>query len=195
MTTENQLELLIQHIRKEVELNQDDIAALASIARYSRLNKKECLLQPGKISQHMNFITEGAMRTYYVDDTGQEHSLQLGVEEWWINDLHSYLTGAQSNMYVQALEKTNLIRLPKAELENLFFLRPAFSHFFRLKIQSAYVALQERMLEKMSDNAFERYQNFRKKYRNIEQRVPQYIVASYLGVTPEFLSHLRNKHR
>jgi CRP-like cAMP-binding protein len=134
------------------------------------------------------------MRSYYLDENAQEHTLQLGIEEWWINDLYSYLSRKKSRMYVQALEKTLLIQLPRLELEKLYIEVPEMSNFFRKKIQVAYVAVQERVIDSMSDDAYERYENFRKAYRDIEQRVPQYIIASYLGVTPEFLSYLRKKH-
>ena len=97
-------------------------------------------------------------------------------------------------MYVQALEQSTIVQLPRLKLEQLYLEAPAISHFFRIKIQSAYVAIQERVIDSMSDDAYDRYKVFIKSYRNIEQRVPQYIVASYLGVTPEFLSYLRKKH-
>lgn len=194
MSNEEYLELLLNHIRKDVALNQDDVDKLLDIIEFKQLNKKEFLIQPGETSNSMNFITKGCMRSYYLDENGQEHTLQLGIEEWWINDLYSYLSRKKSRMYVQALENTTIVQLPRIKLEELFFKAPAISHFFRIKIQNAYVAIQERVIDGMSDDAYERYTDFIKSYRNLEQRVPQYIVASYLGVTAEFLSYLRKKH-
>lgn len=142
----------------------------------------------------MNFIAGGVMRSYYVDENLQEHTLQLGVEEWWINDLQSYLSATPSTLFIQALEDATILRLPKNELDHIMQQHPEISEFFRLKIQAAYVALQERLMLKMTANVVDRYNSFRATYRHIEQRVPQYVVASYLGVTPEFLSTVRKKY-
>ncbi|TXE13851.1 Crp/Fnr family transcriptional regulator [Seonamhaeicola algicola] len=194
MTNNEYITLLINHIKKDVLLTESDIIALTKIIEIRELNKKEFLIQPNETSNSMNFIAKGCMRSFYLDEDAQEHTLQLGIEEWWINDLYSYLSRKKSRMYVQALEPTILVQLPRLKLEQLYLEVPAISHFFRIKIQNAYVAIQERVIDSMSDEAYDRYKDFIKSYRDIEQRVPQYIIASYLGVTPEFLSYLRKKH-
>jgi len=192
--SQQHIQLLIKHINQDVTLDEYATDKLSSIIVFKELGKKEYLIKPGETANTMNFIVQGCMRSYYLDENAQEHTLQLGIEEWWINDLYSYLSRKKSRMYVQALEKTLLIQLPRIELEKLYIGVPEISNFFRLKIQSAYVAVQERVIDSMSDDAYQRYESFRKTYRDIEQRVPQYIIASYLGVTPEFLSYLRKKH-
>lgn len=192
--SQQHIHLLINHINQDVTLDELGLKKLSSILVFKELNKKDFLINPGDTANTMNFIVKGCMRSYYLDENAQEHTLQLGIEEWWINDLYSYLSRKKSRMYVQALENTILIQLPRIELEKLYIEVPEISNFFRIKIQNAYVAVQERVIDSMSDDAYERYDNFRKSYRNIEQRVPQYIIASYLGVTPEFLSYLRKKH-
>ncbi len=194
MDINHHIKTLLNHVNLDVTLDAFAVEKLSSIIIFKELNKKEFLIEPGETANTMNFIVQGSMRSYYLDENAQEHTLQLGIEEWWINDLYSYLSRKKSRMYVQALEKTLLIQLPRIELEKLYLEVPEISNFFRIKIQSAYVAVQERVIDSMSDDAYERYDNFRKTYRDIEQRVPQYIVASYLGVTPEFLSYLRKKH-
>lgn len=194
MDNTKHIKLLVDHINQDVTLDETGIEKLSSILVFKELNKKEFLIEPGETANTMNFIVQGCMRSYYLDENAQEHTLQLGIEQWWINDLYSYLSRKQSRMYVQALEKTLLIQLPRLELEKLYIEVPEISQFFRIKIQSAYVAVQERVIDSMSDDAYQRYDSFRKSYRDIEQRVPQYIIASYLGVTPEFLSYLRKRH-
>lgn len=195
MNNRNQhIQSFINHINKSVTLDEVGVEKLSSILIFKELNKKEFLIEPGTNANTMNFIVQGCMRSYYLDENAQEYTLQLGIEEWWINDLYSYLSRKKSRMYVQALEKTQLIQIPRVALEKLYIEVPEISNFFRKKIQNAYVAVQERVIDSMSDNAYERYDSFRKTYRDIEQRVPQYIIASYLGVTPEFLSYLRKKH-
>lgn len=194
MTNNKDVKLFIDHINKDVDLSESDIKKISNIIEFKELNKKEFLIQPGETSNSMNFIVNGCMRSYYLDENAQEHTLQLGIEQWWINDLYSYLSRKKSRMYVQALETTTLVQLPRLKLEKLYFDVPAISHFFRIKIQNAYITTQERIIDGMSNDAYLRYTEFIKSYRNIEQRVPQYIIASYLGITPEFLSHLRKKH-
>lgn len=185
---------LIDHIHGTHPLNGFEEAEMAKIVTVKALKKKEILIKPGDYSNNMNFISTGCLRAFYIDKSGQEHTLQLGIENWWVNDLFSYIKNVPSKMYVQAMEDTVIVQIPKNELERLYKEVPVFSNFFREKIQSAYVALQERTIENMSRDAIEKYLAFRKQYRDIEQRIPQYIIASYLGITPEFLSFLRKKH-
>jgi len=185
---------LLNHIRDKFPLTESEASSIAEIVTIRELKKKEMLIQPGNVSNCMNFISIGCLRAYYVDADGQEHTLQLGIENWWINDLYGYMKEQPSKMYLQSLENSVLVRIPKNELDSLYIKIPALSNFFREKIQGAYVTLQERTIESMTSDSFERYVHFRQQYRDIEQRVPQYIVASYLGITPEFLSHLRKKH-
>lgn len=175
-------------------MSSKEEARISEMLRVRKIEKKECLIEPGMSSKYMNFISEGCMRAYYIDPMGQEHTLQLGIENWWINDLYGYITEQPSKMFVQAIEPSVIVQISKSDLNNLYLEIPAISTFFLEKMQNAYVALQERTLENMSSESFERYLQFLKQYRNIEQRVPQYVVASYLGITPEFLSYLRKKH-
>ncbi|MGQ8869036.1 Crp/Fnr family transcriptional regulator [Myroides sp. TSA_177.3] len=189
----NPIEVLVQHLQQTTALNEKEIQRISEVAEIVLLKRKELLLQPGQLSQHMRFIAQGSARCYYLDENTQEHTLQIGIEEWWINDLYSFLTQKESKLFIQSIEPATIVQISRENLEQLYAEIPAISTFFRLKIQSAYVALQERTIEHMSADVFTRYQRFIKEYRNIEQRVPQYMIASYLGVTPEFLSYLKKK--
>ena len=189
----NPIEVLVQHLQQTIALNEKEIQRINEVAEIVLLKRKELLLQPGQLSQHMRFIAQGSARCYYLDENTQEHTLQIGIEEWWINDLYSFLTQKESKLFIQSIEPATIVQISRENLEQLYAEIPAISTFFRLKIQSAYVALQERTIEHMSADVFTRYQRFIKEYRNIEQRVPQYMIASYLGVTPEFLSYLKKK--
>ncbi len=184
----------IEHLRETVDLGETEVALIVPNLEVRRLRRREHLIQPGQVSRNMQFIAAGSMRCYHVDEKGQEHTLQLGIENWWINDLYSYLTGEPSRLYVQAIEAATVIQLHRSRLDDLYKRVPAVSDFFRVKFQQAYVHLQRRTMDAMSTDAYTRYTDFIREYRNIEQRVPQYMIASYLGITPEFLSHLRKKH-
>lgn len=192
--TEDYVEVLVKHIQQTIGLTDREIERLNEVVEVVSLKRKELLLQPGQLSQHMRFIAKGSARCYHLDEQSQEHTLQIGIEEWWINDLYSYLAQKESKLFIQAIEPAVIVQISRENLEQLYIEIPAISTFFRLKIQSAYVALQERTIENMSVDVYTRYQRFIKEYRNIEQRVPQYMIASYLGVTPEFLSYLKKKH-
>lgn len=184
---------LIRHIERIAPLSEAERAAVSAAFHPRELKKKEILLFRGDISRHMRFIAKGCLRAYYLDDSGQEHILQFGIEGWWVNDLYSYLTQTPAEYFVQAVEPSIVLQVHRDQLEELFEKVPPMERFFRIKMQNAYVALQERTVKGMSQAAEQRYNEFREQYREIEQRVPQYMVASYLGITPEHLSAIRKK--
>lgn len=190
MPEQLQLELQNKALLSEAEANE----VLKHVQRKT-LKRKEFLLQPGMVSQHMRFIESGALRSYSIEEDGSEHTLQLGVEGWWINDLYSYLTLQPSRMFIQATEPAVLSLIPKQALDVLLHRYPGLSYYFLDKFQKAYVALQERTLEQLGNDAMDRYTRFCIQYPQLEQRFPQYMIASYLGITPEFLSQLRSKFR
>ncbi|OUR90945.1 cyclic nucleotide-binding protein [Flavobacteriales bacterium 34_180_T64] len=185
------IDKLIVHFRKSITLTDDEAEIVGGCFNIVELKKKEILLFVGDHSSHMRFISEGCLRSYYMDREAKEHIIQFGIEDWWINDLYSYLTNTPSKQFVQAIEESIVLQIHKEKLNELYNTVPAIERFFRLKFEKAYVSLQERTINSMSKTAEEGYIEFRSKYRNIEQRVPQYMVASYLGITPEFLSKLR----
>ncbi|MCC9044454.1 Crp/Fnr family transcriptional regulator [Myroides sp. M-43] len=191
---EKYLEAFIVHLKQTIVLDQLAINRVLEVVEVVKLKRKEFLLTPGQPSNYMRFIADGSIRSYHLDENSQEHTLQIGIENWWVNDLYSFLTQKDSQLYIQAIEPAIVLQINRSNLEQLYIDIPEMSTFFRIKIQNAYVALQDRMLENLSTDVYTRYQKFIKEYRDIEQRVPQYVVASYLGVTPEFLSYLKKKH-
>jgi CRP-like cAMP-binding protein len=187
------IDKLIVHFRKSITLTDNEAKIVGGCFTIAELKKKETLLYAGDLSSHMRFISDGCLRSYYMDEDAKEHIIQFGIEDWWINDLYSYLTNTPSKQFVQAIENSVVLQIHKDKLNELYNSVPAVERFFRFKFERAYVSLQERTINAMSKTAEERYLHFRTKHRNIEQRVPQYMVASYLGITPEFLSKLRKK--
>lgn len=194
MDTDTLISQLIQHFTEVITLEEADIASIISKLEIIHLGKKDYLLHEGQVSKHMRFIAKGSLYTYYIDEKGKENINQLGIENWWINDLYSYLSGQPSRMFIRANETTCVIQISRNNLELLYKEVPALSEFWRLKIQNAYVTLQERTFEHSRIDAYSRYRGFIRAYRNIEQRFPQYMIASYLGITVEYLSYLRKKH-
>ena len=189
----NAKDIFIDHLRKTIPLEKHEESVIFDFFRIKDLKKKEILLFAGDVSSHMQFIAQGCLRAYYMDEEAKEHIVQIGIEEWWVNDLYSYLTQTPAKQFIQALEDSVIVQIHRDKLNELYNKVPAIERFFRMKFEKAYVAFQNRTLNSMSKTAEERYYEFRTKYRAIEQRVPQYMIASYLGITPEFLSSIRKK--
>ena len=186
---------LINHILESAPLDVFAQDMVRSSFKITKLKRKEILLFKGDVSYHMRYVAKGCLRNYNIDENAREHVLQFGIEGWWINDLYSYLTETPATFFIQALEDSIVLQISKIELEKLFKEVPALERFYRIKFENAYVALQNRTIHGMSKPIEERYSEFRTTYPEIEQRVPQYMIASYLGITPESLSRVRNKRR
>jgi CRP-like cAMP-binding protein len=135
----------------------------------------------------------GCARTFYPDEKGHEHVVMLAIENWWTADLGSFITQTPADYNVQCLESTDVLQFSHDDLDQLYRDVPKMERFFRLIVQNAYVAAQKRIVHNLSLPAKERYLRFREKYPSIEQRVPQYMIASYLGMTKEFLSKIRSE--
>ena len=189
----NPMDRLILHLRDSILLTNHEVEIIKDSFKTITLKKKEILLYAGDVSLHMRFIAKGCLRSYYMDEEAREHIIQFGIEGWWVNDLYSYVTRTPAKQFIQAVENSVVLQIHRDTLDELYDQIPAIERFFRFKFEKAYVALQDRTINTMSKTAEERYFEFRSKYRNIEQRVPQYMIASYLGITPEFLSALRKK--
>ena len=184
-------ELLIHHFKESIVLNKEDEALIANAVFCKELKKKEQLIFKGDLVNHMCFVVKGCLRSYYLTETGQEYIVQFAIANWWINDMYSYLTKTPAQMFVQSVKKSTVLLVHRDEMETLFIKVPQLERFFRKKIERAYVANQDRNLSVRSETAEQRYLSFIKRHREIEQEVPQYMVASFLGISPEHLSSLR----
>jgi CRP-like cAMP-binding protein len=135
----------------------------------------------------------GCLRAYYTDDRGIEHAVQFAIEDWWIGDMRSFMTETPAWLNIDALEDTEVLMISKESIDRLYVEIPAFERYFRIRIQNAFIAEQQRIGAGLSKSAEERYLEFIQKYPKMEQRIPQVHIASYLGITPEFLSTIRGK--
>lgn len=185
--------LLVKNLSRHISLNEDEIIKVTKAFKAVYLKKKAFLLHQGEVSRYENFVNKGCLRAYSVNEKGEEHIAQFAVEDWWVGDMYSFLTDTPSTLYIEALEDCELLQIDRQGLEDLYLKVPTLERFFRIIIQNAFIASQNRVLSSMSKTADERYQEFIRKYPNIEQRVPQYQIAAYLGITPEFLSRIRKK--
>jgi CRP-like cAMP-binding protein len=186
-------ELIIKNISQHIQLDDGEVDYFLSLLQPRTIKRKEYLLRPNDVCKYESFITKGCLRTYTIDNTGLEHIVMFAVEEWWTGDLFSFLTQTPGNFIIDALEDTELLQISKDDLEKLYECVPKFERFFRLILQNAFVAQQQRINQNLSFTAEERYLHFIKKYPQLEQRLPQKQVAAFLGITPEFLSMIRRK--
>ncbi|NOT76786.1 MAG: Crp/Fnr family transcriptional regulator [Cyclobacteriaceae bacterium] len=186
-------EPILKYIRKYVDLSSQEEILLQSKLIHRKYLKNQFIVQQGDICKVESFVISGCVRTFYADNNGIEHVVMFAIENWWTGDLGSYISQTPANYNVQCLENTEVIQFSYDNLEFLYKEIPRLERFFRIIIQKAFVASEGRIVRNFSFTAKEKYLQFRKMYPEIEQRVPQYMIASYLGITKEFLSKIRSQ--
>lgn len=187
-------ELLRKNISRHVALSDLDFERVESLFTFKRYRKKQFILQEGDVTRNESFILKGCTRSYTTDPDGQDHIIQFGIEEWWIGDLYSYLSGKPSICNIDCIEDCEILQITRERQEELYARVPLMERFFRILIQNAFIASQYRVLTNLSKSGRERYADFLEKYPDIEQRVPDHLIASYLGLTPQSLSRIRSQH-
>ncbi|MFZ6014004.1 MAG: Crp/Fnr family transcriptional regulator [Bacteroidota bacterium] len=185
--------LILQSVSRHIQLSKDEMEVFTSILKPRKLKKRQYLLQAGDVCRFEHFINKGCLRAYMVNDKGQEHNVMFGIEGWWISDLYSFLTDTPATLHIEALEDSEVFCIEKPDVERLYREVPKFERFFRIILQNAFIASQQRILAEISQTAEERYNAFVKKYPAFEQRIPQNQIASYLGITPETISRIRRQ--
>lgn len=184
---------LLDHIATSVELTPEEESLLLSKVVYRKYLKNQYILQQGDIASSACFIISGCTKTFFADKGGQEHIIVLAIEDWWVSDLESFLHQTPADYNVQCLEDTEVFQFMNDTMEALYKKIPKLERFWRKMMEHAYIASQKRILRNFTLTAKERYLIFRKNYPKIEQRIPQYLVASYLGFTKEFLSKIKSE--
>jgi CRP-like cAMP-binding protein len=184
---------LIDYINRFVELSEEEENVLLSGIKTRSYLKGQYMVQQGDVCSFSAFVLKGCTKTFYLDDQGQEHVIMFSIEDWWTSDLASFITQTPSDFNVQCLENTEVVLFPHETHEKLLEDVPILERFFRKIVERALVASQKRVVRNLSMSARDRYLYFRKQYPLIEQRVPQYLIASYLGITKEFLSKIKSQ--
>ena len=191
--TDAEFAAILANISKHISLSEDEQKFWRGLLRSKHVAKNECLLQVGDVSRYQHFVVSGCLRTYLVAEDGKEHILQFAPEDWWTGNMSSMLKNAPSQLIIEAMEDTVVLQLDKPGQDQLFERIPKFERFFRILITNAFMAQQRRTLSSLSKTAEERYAEFRKLYPSLDGRVAQKHIASYLGMTPEFLSTVRKR--
>lgn len=183
---------LIKYLSAKIELTPHDIERLESACRLKKVRRRQYLLQEGDIWRENAFVSKGLVRTFRVDDKGQEHIFQFSPENWWAGDRYSYMYEEPAKFNIEALEDSEIILIAKGTFEELLETIPAYNTFHRNLLERSFVVLQNRIHMGNSYTAEEKYNEFVKMYPDIINRIPQHMIASYVGVSPETLSRIRN---
>ena len=184
-------ELLYKKITEKIPLSEEEFEVCKALFTPRKVRKKQFLLQEGDVSKYQVFVNKGLLRSYTIDDKGAEHILQFALEGWWTADLYSFFTEEPSLFNIEALEDSELLLINRPSWETLLEKLPVLERYFRILIQNSLIATQRRLMESLSETAEKKYLKFMKMYPESIQRVPQHMIASYLGITRETLSRLR----
>tara|TARA_B100000809_G_scaffold14919_1_gene13544 strand:- start:2686 stop:3270 length:585 start_codon:yes stop_codon:yes gene_type:complete len=180
-------------INQHIELTSNEHKILIENLTSRNYLKGQFVLQQGDICKNETFVVKGCLKTFHVDEEGQEHIIRFSLENWWASDIGSFITKTPANSNIQCLENTKVIQISFENIQKLYTLIPKLERFFRIRIEKGFAASEGRIIRNLSLTATEKYLGFRKRYPQIEQRIPQYMIASYLGITKEFLSKLRSQ--
>lgn len=183
---------LLQYAAKFIELNQEEEDYFLSLFKPRKYLRRQFIVQAGDVCNYESFVVSGCLRSYFIDPSGKVHIVQFAVDNWWISDMESLMTGTPARYNIDALQDSDVLQIDKHNFEELLRRYPKFERMFRLMLSNAFISHQRRIVDNLCLPAKDRYLHFLQKHRSIEQKVPQTQIASYLGMTPEFLSQIRN---
>lgn len=189
-------EKLLNNISKQIKLSLEEKELFESFWTQKTLDKGDYLLKNGQICKTDNYIVSGTLKAFYINPkTGKEEILYFAIDDWWATDIHSFQKRQPSIYNIQAIEKTELLQISHEAFQELLRRIPKLERFFRIILESYLGSLQKRIIENNVLDAEQRYTDFLESYPKIASTVPQYLIASYLGVSAEFLSRIRRKHK
>jgi CRP/FNR family transcriptional regulator len=185
---------IIRHIKKFIGLNETEAAVVLKYVETNQFKKKQFIIQEGRICKHLYFVEKGCLRMYFINKKGIEQITQFALDGWWISDYQSFINDSPSDYYIQTIEESTIVSISNQNLDKLLTELPSLEKYFRTMMQKAVASAQHRskLLYEMSKEEF--YFHFSTSFPEFMLRVPQYMIASYLGFTPEYLSELRKKN-
>ena len=184
---------ILTHIGRHIVLTKSETEKVISLIKVRRYLKGQFVVQAGDVCREQSFVNLGCLKSFRVDGNGKEHVVSFAIENWWGGDLGSFCSQAPADYHVQCIEDCELVQFDFGIMEQLYSEVPPMERFFRLLLQRAYVAAQRRVVDRMSITAKELYLQFSLEQPELNQRIPQYLIASYLGITPQFLSKIRRE--
>jgi CRP-like cAMP-binding protein len=186
-------EILKQHILKHIFISDQELTDFCYLFQNKIIKKKTFLLREGEVCTFEGFVTKGLFRVYHIDTNGFEQVLYFAMENWWITDIDSFTNEKPSQLYIEALEDSEVLLISKKDKEFAYTNNPKIEKLFRVMTQKTHIALQRRMIDNLSKTADQRYLDYIEKYPQLFQRLTNLQIAAYLGISHEFLSKIRKK--
>ncbi len=185
------MSLILENINKYITLSTEEEQLFLSKTEIRHYKTKTIILNAGEICKHSYFVNSGLLRSFTINDNIVEHILSFACEGWWIGDMYSLISQKPGTLFIEVLEDAEVVLLSKENQEQLYHEIPKLERFFRILTENSLVANPERLMDNLSLSAEERFDKFCKKYPTLIQKVSQKQIASYIGVTPEFLSKMK----
>lgn len=187
-------DIILKNINKHISLDKEEVSYFTSLLKEKKVSKKSMILREEQVCKEISFVQSGALRAFYMDQVGKESTIMFAIADWWVTDMFCFVNEQPAMLNIEAIEDSVILQLLKADLDELYIKVPKFERFFRIIMQNAYIREQLRVIQNLSLSANERYSLFLSKYPQIVKQVKQKQIASYLGITPEFLSMLRKNN-
>lgn len=186
-------EILQASMEKHLKFNKEEFATFSRSFQRHHIPKKKFILNAGEVCKFEAFVVKGCFRVFYLDEKGAENILYFAVENWWVTDIASFTNQIPTEFYIEALEDSTILSISYEEKQRLFVTLPMVEKLFRVMTQKAFAALQKRLLSSLNSHADQRYLDFKEKYPTLVNKLTQQHIASYIGITHEFLSKIKRK--
>jgi len=186
------LNQLFTHFENYLPLDEVEKKELSHRAVERNIKRRQFILQEGDVCKYFTFVISGCFKMYGVDKNGTDHIIQFASENEWIAEIGSFYSNKPSRLYIEAMEPSMVLQIERLNLFHLYSNFPKFDRNFRVIMENKVIDLENRILQNISSTAEERYQSFLEQYPQLANRIPNTQIASYLGITPEFLSKIRN---
>ncbi|WP_343566556.1 Crp/Fnr family transcriptional regulator [Sphingobacterium sp.] len=185
--------LILENIAKHITLDDNEVAQFLKLLKKVKIPRRSMILTQGQLCNSIYFVDTGALRAFYLDVSGRESTIMFAIKDWWITDMYCFINALPAMLTIDTIEESIIYQLQKKDLEKLYLTVPKFERFFRILMQNAYIREQLRVIQNLSLTAEERFDIFLNKYPDVANKVKQKQIASYLGITPEFLSMIKRK--
>jgi CRP-like cAMP-binding protein len=188
----NTFQQLKDHLLLKVPLTEEEVEEMLSCFNEKKIKRKQYIIQPEFVAKYRNYVVQGSLRAFVIDKNGVDHTIQFAVPDWWISDYNSYVNQKPATMFVEALEDSTILQIEYECEKRLKAANHKYETLFRIMAERSASFHQRRIISSLTQSAEERYNEFADKYPEIILRIPQYALASYLGMTTGFLSKIRN---
>ena len=182
----------VRSIFKALNLTENQANIVGEKLKKQTVSKGQTILNAGQSTLYKYYVYSGCLRTYFLDDEGKEHTIQFAVKDWWISDYTAFYSGKKSILHIECIQNAEIYKLSKENLEKLYLEVPLVERYFRIKMESFFASFQRRIISELAMSGTEKYLAFLKTYPQIEKNIKNYHLASYLGITTESLSRIRN---